>query len=426
MALEKITTSEGLRIYVDTIPTAETAKINAIVGVGSIHEPDMLTGISHAVEHCVFLGTDAFPDAQALAEYTGINALNDNADTWYNRTCYYATGPYVEPNIRRLGELLCRATFPPEHIPNELQTIVREVRTRNDDIETVHNIAVDYALFGHPYGRSVGGFIDHINYTPEQLERYYRHHYSLSNMALVAVGNVRMEEVLRDVDRYFTGTHNKKPSTQLPRPQQIDAKVSGMILDSDDNAIVSVVAAMNKKFAKKYLENKVLYTTAADVIHSLCYERFRQDTGLSYDSAFYLDDMNDPAAWSIGGRATVDPDKIKKTRRVFADILNRPASCYTDQTIASAIGSKKGEILSRMDSTEERTSLYIENLEHNIEPVDLREIAQSVRNLSIEDVRNAINDIVEYIDLHPPITHVSGPKKAVKIAEKVFPITKIF
>ncbi len=424
ISLEKTTTPEGLRIYVDTIPTAETAKINGFVGVGSVHEANKLAGISHALEHCVHLSTDAFPDEQSLNEFTGINSLIANASTGYNSTSYYASGPEVEPNIKRLGEMLFRATFNPTLIPNEMLTVTREGYELRDTVDSLHDIASDYALFGKPYGRNIGGYADRIQFTPEQLQEFYRRHYVASNMAIVAVGNVRLEEVLRHVERYFDQSHEKKISIELPEPKHSGVNSTGL-LSGTSSAMIKIASPMMPSFVKKYLENKPAYEAAIAAISALSFTRFRTDTGISYDVHASFHDFNEPSAWSITGNATIDPSKIKKARSIFKDVLSRTNDSYSEMTIASAIGGTKAYILSQMDSIEDRTDLYVQNLEHNTEPIDLQNVVNTVRNLSHESVRNAIDEIVEYIDEHPPISHVTGPNKAMQSVDRLFQVNEL-
>lgn len=424
MSLETTTTPEGLRIYVDTIPSAETTKINAFVGVGSVHESDKLAGISHALEHCVHISTKLFPNEQALDEFTGINSLMANADTYYNRTCYYATGPYVEPNMKRLGQILFQPTFDPTYIDNEMLTVAREGQEFRDNIDSLHGVASDLTLFGKPYGRNVGGYADNIDYTSEQLKKFYKHHYTASNMAIVAVGNVSMDEILKYSKKYFEFTHNEKPSVTLPIPKRADTLTTGL-LSGASSAVVRIASPMDSSFVERYMDNKTAYIAGAVAINALCYQHFRTDTGISYDSGFFISDYNSPNAWSLICDATVDPQKINEAKSLINDIFSRTNDNYSDTAIASAIGSTRSDILCKMDSIEDRTELYIQNLEQQIEPIDPRLVADSAYHVQHDSVRLAIDDIVEHIATHPPITHITGPKKAIKSVDKIIEVDEI-
>ncbi|MCA9335097.1 insulinase family protein [Candidatus Saccharibacteria bacterium] len=423
MALEKMVTAEGMKLYVDTMPDRNVSKINVFVGAGSIHESEEQAGISHALEHCVHLSTEKFSNEEALNEFTGIHSLDANADTYYTRTCYYASGPQVEPNLLRLGELLFRATFKEEYIPNELLVVTREAHETRDDISRIHDVACEYSLFGKPYGRSVVGYADKLNYSAQELSEYYDRYYRMSNMALVAVGNVNMDQIASGIDRHFEHERKDTYAKKLSNVKHVSADRTGVFVNDDELAIVRVATPMDRQFANKYLGDKGRYTAAMNAIGALCYKRFRIDTGLSYDGMTHFYDLNDPRAWSIGGNATVDPRSTKKADILLRDVLSHTSDAYSDSAVDSAIGLTIGETITSMDAVADRMELYIQDLEQQVEPVDLDIRSDSVKRLTREGVRLAIDEIVEYIAEHPPKVHITGSKTAIKSVDEVIDIT---
>lgn len=425
MALESITTSGGLRIYADTMPDREITAVKVCVGVGSVHESKKNAGISHALEHVVHDSTEFFPDEKALNEYTGQHSMYANAHTNYTQTVYDSIGPYVKPAIKRVGELLYRATFDPRFVPNEIETVKREIYERREDAPTVHGVAADYAYFGLPYGRGIGGRADKLDFSTEQLEGFYKRHYVSSNMALIAVGNVRAEDLLKYVDQYFDDEPSKKPVSKIPAPRSLGAETVGMQMDGYGTAFVRFGVPMDEDFVKKYLENKLVYETAMQAISDLTFLRFRSETGISYDASTYVYDHNSPQAWSIAGDASIDPSKVKKTLTLFKEIFNTPSSDYSKKAIASAIGSSRSGTLSMMDSVEQISDVYVEDIALGIEPVNTRARIQSAHDLDPESIRNAIDEIVEYFGNQTPITHITGPKKSIKLADKIIKLSAI-
>lgn len=419
MALEKITTSSGLNIYVDTMPDREITAIKACVGVGSIHETDATAGISHALEHIVHDSTELFPDEKSLNEFTGMHSLYGNAHTNYTQTVYDSIGPYVKPAIKRVGELLFRATFDPRFVPNELATVTREIYERRENADTVHGVAADYAFFGMPYGRAIGGYPDHLDYSIEELEQFYRRHYVSSNMALVAVGNIRAEDLVNYVNKFFDNSAKKKPISKQPTPHSLGVETVGLQMDGYDTSFVRYGVPMDKAMVKKYLNNKLLYETAMQAMSDLCFLRFRTETGLAYDASTDVYDHNSPKAWAIAGDTNVDPSNIKKARSLFKEIFSTPGSEYSHKAIASAIGTSRSATLSMMDSVEQVSDLYVADLALGIEPTDPRQEVQSIHNLAPEAVRETIDEIVDYFASRVPITQITGPKKAVKLADKI-------
>lgn len=417
MALEKETMNSGLRVYVDTISGAETSNINVFVGTGSVNEPEDIAGISHALEHCVHVSTRAFSDETKLNHFDGKNAIVSNAETSYNRTVYISSGPNIEPIMRRMGEILFRASYHPKAIKNEMSVIRREAYSRREDYENLHDVSAFYAAFGKPYGRDVIGYADKLNFTPEQLRDYYDRHYILSNMAVVAVGNVQIEGIIRSVYKNFGENKQTANKVNLPEPQCVDADVTGLFQEGSDNAIISLTTPLDKNFVKKYINQKQLYESAMRVIDNECNRVLRLKKGLSYDGGVIFRNDNHKNAWAIQGYVTVDEKNVEKARKVIKEVLSYDEKQYTNMQINAAVGSRKSSILSAMDSLEGRSDMHIHRLDHGQEPEDVRNIADSLRNLSNRAIRGAINDISEYISESKSFTHISGGSKAVKKAQ---------
>jgi predicted Zn-dependent peptidase len=416
VALEKAITPEGLRIYVDTIPTAQTANIHAFVGTGSVHETDEQAGLSHALEHCTHV-TEMFPTRQDLRDFDGENSILSNANTSYNRTLYFGMGPFVDPIMKRMGEVLFRATYPSDFIANEVNNIQREAKQYLDDIDNVHMNATYYGAFGKPYGREILGYSSRLDFTPEQLRNYYKHNYVQANMAIVAVGNVRMQDIINGVEQYFEPSDSVAPHVDLPQPKSLGVQTTGLLRKDSENARLSVSSPMDQNFVHRYLDNQVAYETATEVIRAQSLESLRLDAGIAYQAAAFIRTWNDPNAWMILGDVTTGSDTIDQARSILADVMSKPANNYADKKISSAIGRMRSYYLRHMDSIDGRVDMHIGKLERSTEPTDLNEFAKNALDLTHQDVRTALDNIVNCIGKNPSITHITGPDQAVKNAD---------
>lgn len=413
MALESMTTPEGLHIYVESIPDTRIANIQALVKTGSVHESESEAGLSHALEHCTHV-TEMFPTRQSLREFDGENSILSNANTSYNRIVHFGLGPYVNPIMQRMGEVLFRATFEQDYIANEVKAINREALRDLDDIEGVHRNGMYYGLFGKPYGRDILGYHDNLTFTPDQLQEYYKRHYVQSNMALVAVGNVNMDEILLGIDKYFDPTPNPKPRHTLPEPVRLDADTTGLLMPDSENARINISTAMDKKFVRRYTERKVFYETAIDVIRSQCLESLRFDAGIAYVADASILKYNHKKAWMFSAHVTTGPEHVRLARRILDDTLSKPADSYSDKRIASSIGRLRSYWLQHVDSPDGKVDLHMGNLEQGQKPTDLNAFADTVLSQTNEDIRSALEDITTYLSEHRPMTHITGSKKAIK------------
>lgn len=418
MALETTTTPEGLNIFVESIPDSRIANIQALIKTGSVHEAEHEAGLSHALEHCTHV-TEMFPTRQSLRDFDGENSILSNANTSYNRIVHFGIGPYVDPIMKRMGEVLFRATFDPDYITNEVKAINREALRDLDDLEGVHRNGMYYGLFGKPYGRDILGYHDRLMFTPEQLQDYYKRQYVQSNMALVAVGNVHMDEILAGIEDYFDPTPNPKPRHRLPKPERLDVDSTGLLMVDSENARINISTAMNEKFVRKYNERKVFYETAIDVIRSQCLESLRFDAGIAYVADASILKYNHEKAWMISAHVTTGPEHVNKARFILDDVMSRPAESYSDKKIASSIGRLRTYWLQHADSPDGKVDLHMGNLEQGQQPGDLNAFAETVLSQTNEDIRSALGEITTYLAKRRPMTHITGSKKAIKNVDAV-------
>lgn len=410
MALEKATTREGLRVYLEPIPNSRIADIEVFIGTGSVHETEDEAGLCHALEHTVHV-TEMFPSRQSLRDFDGENSILSNAYTSYNHTRHVGYGPFIDPLMQRMGQVLFRATFEPDYIANEVKAIQQEAKRDLDDLRGVHRNGVYYGLFGKPYGRDILGYNDKLAFTPEQLRDYYKVNYVQSNMALVAVGNVSMEEILQAVDTHFEPSDTQKPSVVLHDPHRMDADSTGLVRNDSENARISVSVPMDQEFVQRYLDRKVLYETAIDVLRSQYLESLRFDAGIAYEADASILKHNNPRAWMISGYVTTGPEHVQQARSIINDVMNKPAASYSDNRIKSSIGRSRAFWLKHVDDN--KIDLHAGSLEQGIEPGDLDHFADTVLSQTSDAVRVALDDILRYSNTQVSMTHITGPDAAV-------------
>lgn len=93
----------GLRALLISDPKCEKGAAALTVGVGHLADPRELPGLSHFLEHMLFLGTTAFPDEAAYKKFLADHGGGSNASTSAETTTYHF---YVHHD--HLGDALAR------------------------------------------------------------------------------------------------------------------------------------------------------------------------------------------------------------------------------------------------------------------------------------------------------------------------------
>lgn len=193
--------------------------------VGSSYEPNGITGISHALEHMMFRGTQYYGPG-VLEHLVAENGGLQNAFTDYDFTAYYQLFSSDKLPLSfaleadRMRHLLLRE----EDFSKEIQVVMEERRMRTDDNpqETVLERLNAAAFVTSPYHHPVVGWKNDLkNMTIADLRQWYTNWYAPNNAVLVVVGDVKPLNVYHLTQKYFGSISSSpqprlKPSGTLP------------------------------------------------------------------------------------------------------------------------------------------------------------------------------------------------------------------
>ncbi len=205
----------GLTYYLDSNWTPHDAlTLILVVKAGSLHETEPASGVAHFLEHMMFNGTEEFPGNtiyDELREY-GLELGPDlNAFTTYDHTIYFLTGlsddaESVETGFEVLSQWAHAATIAPDAVESERGVVRDEYRVRS---ETSQGVALDSSLRllteDTPYERHppTGNATGIAEVTAADLREFYDTWYVPSNMAVVAVGDLTVDELGDLTEEYF-------------------------------------------------------------------------------------------------------------------------------------------------------------------------------------------------------------------------------
>ena len=425
MSLEKAKLSSGLTVYNDHVEGAKTNHVSMFIPYGSVDEQPGHEGAAHVLEHCVHLETDDFASKAEMMRWAANQGMVRNASTYYTRTLYYANGLELEPNIRLLHQILQRTHLPADKIPHELTAVRREMTTKLDDINSLHLVAATNGMFGTPFGRRVGGHEDKIDFDPDTVQDIFDRNYAVNAMALVVTGAAELDDVALLAERYFApSTSGAAPDRCVTPPNLGEAHRTALLRDTS-NARVAVGYPMSAEFRDDYQQNQLAYTLALRAMSRACFERMRYDEGLSYDGSVSSVIYNHPDAWRIGGFVTVDPQDIPRAEAVFDEIFAKSGHDYAIEQIEASINTLRYSWADSITNQSFRNNWIVDWLESYEVPQDMGAVVRKLSQVSINDVSDAIDRIVEYVAVTPRYTHITGASDAVKSAERIIELDEI-
>ena len=271
------TLANGLTLLLS--PNSEEPRFYAeiVTRAGSKHDPSTNTGLAHYLEHLLFKGTRNFGttnfekekplldritklyeerskesneskraliykkinqislEASKIAVpnemdkvYSDMGGKGINAHTWHEETVYKVDLPAnrLEHWAKIESERFANPVFRLFH--TELETVYEEKNRAIDNKDRLLHREVNNLLFKvHPYGQqSTLGTIEHLkNPSISAIEEFYDMHYVPENMAICISGDIKVQETIELIEKYFSSWQNQ--NSLRPEPTWIETPLNG-------------------------------------------------------------------------------------------------------------------------------------------------------------------------------------------------------
>lgn len=219
----------GLKLLVKADNRAPVVVSQVWYKVGGSYEYDGVTGISHALEHMMFKGTEKFAPGE-FSRIISENGGRDNAFTGPDYTAYFQTleKSRLEISFKMESDRMRNLTLPEDEFLKEIEVVKEERRWRTEDKPQsyLYEAANATAYQTSPYRFPVIGWMHDLNnMTIDDLKEWYERYYAPNNAILVVVGDVNPEEVYTLAKKYFGPIPKGQP---IIRAQDMEVPQQGM------------------------------------------------------------------------------------------------------------------------------------------------------------------------------------------------------
>lgn len=214
--ITELVLSNGLKIVVKPDHRSPTVVFQVWYKVGSSYESEGITGISHMLEHLMFLANENV----LLGE--GFNRLNDigakgNAYTGRDYTFFYhiMAKQHLSPAFEVEAERMQYLSPSINEFNIEKKVIKEELHTRIDKEPYLlaHNALYEQAFKNNSYQFPVIGRLKDLNtLTLTKTMLWHKNHYTPDNATIVVVGDINASEVFKLARKYFASIVKSRPS----------------------------------------------------------------------------------------------------------------------------------------------------------------------------------------------------------------------
>ncbi|GAB4365781.1 MAG: pitrilysin family protein [Calditrichia bacterium] len=174
-----------------------------------------ITGISHVLEHMMFMGTKKYPGNKFIQNLRQMGA-SLNGFTTTDFTAYYDFFPkqYLEQILKMEADRMQNLLLDSLVFVKELEVVKNERRRKLDNSPRALIEADFKNLFyrTHPYRNPTIGYMPDLeNMTLKKVRNYYHRYYRPENAVLILVGDFETANILPKVRKFFGFSKSGSP-----------------------------------------------------------------------------------------------------------------------------------------------------------------------------------------------------------------------
>lgn len=405
-----------------TVPTdyPNLVALYIVVQTGSRNEIEKgKSGYAHLFEHLMFRGSEHYTgqERDAILKKAGADS---NAYTTDDRTVYHEV--FSKDDLDKILELEAdrfqRLKYAPDAFKTETKAVLGEFNKNSaDPEEKAYEVLRATAFQRHTYSHTTMGFIEDIEDFPNQYDyslqfygRYYRPEYT----TIVLVGDVKRDEALAMVKKYFGDWKRGSYVPDIPaEPDQTAPREGHVDWPSDTLPLLYVAfrgpaySDYNKDKAALDLLAPIAFGENSDLYQKVVLKEQKLDA-LSYS----FEDRADPELFLVAAKVkdVKDTDYI---RQQILDTYQRYAKEPIPQAKLDSTRSRlRYEFALGMDSSEAIAGSLAGYIGLRRTPLTIDKLFALYDTITPQDIRDMAARY--FVDKHRTIVTLSTKKEVTK------------
>lgn len=258
----------GLNVLLISDSRTQKATASLNVAVGSYF--NTTEGITHFLEHMLFLGTEKYPQAGDFNKFINTNQGSFNGYTSTENTNYYFDiddNAYDEA-LDRFAQFFIKPLLDGAYIEKEKNAVDSEFRLRKEDDRWREKIVENETSNPkHPASRFTIGNLETLkNIDREELLSFFQKYYVAENMDLVLISKFNIEKMEELTKRYFSQINKGEKNDNFTKlPLFVDLPTLVKIQPKTDKNVLKLIFELPS--ADKYWRSKPDYFLASLIGH---------------------------------------------------------------------------------------------------------------------------------------------------------------
>jgi len=307
-----------------------------IGGAGALFEPPNMTGLANATAQMLREGTQSRTSVQIAEEIDRLGAslgaagsfgssqvvlnasgLSNNFDSWFALAV----------------DVLLNPSFPKDELEKLKQRLRAQLRQQRSAANFLVNERFSHAVYGDHPAAIVSPTSESLDaLTQAALMKWHRERYAPQNALLAIAGDVRAEELIPQLEKWFAGW--EMIDVKRPRPANpVPATARKVYLVHRPNSVQTTVALGNIAIDRRspdYIPMVVMNHILGGGVSGRLFLNLREEKGYTYGVYSDFSALRYPGPWRAGGSMRTDVTAGALVE--FLKEINR----IRDQTVPSA------------------------------------------------------------------------------------------
>ena len=237
----------GLRVVIVPTDYPNLVALYTVVQAGSRNEvEENKSGYAHFFEHLMFRGSENYP-AGAFDRIMKKAGASSNAYTSDDRTVYHET--FAKEDLDEIlgleADRFKKLKFSVDQFKTEAGAVLGEYNKNSaSPLFKMFEVIRETAFTNHTYSHTTMGYLKDIKDYPNQYEyalQFFKRFYRPENATIIVVGDVKTDEVLAKVKKYYGDWKGEDYKQQIPvEPAQKESRKANINWDSPTLPYVAV------------------------------------------------------------------------------------------------------------------------------------------------------------------------------------------
>jgi predicted Zn-dependent peptidase len=389
----KDTLANGIRVVSETLPKSRALSIGVWVKVGSRHEPDEISGVSHFIEHMFFKGTQK-RSARDIA--TEIESLGGemNAFTSQENTTYYVKvlDEHLPVAVDILADILIGSRFDAAEMEKERKVILEEIKMVEDTPDDyIHELFTGSVWQGNALGRPILGTKETIKALKHKdILSYIDRYYSPREIIIAVAGNFEHEKLIELLNRAFgslerTGTAKEESAPGFRRAISVRKK------QLEQAQLCLGCRGLNYVNDDRYTI-LALNTVLGNGMSSRLFQEVREQNALAYSIYSYVTAYRDAGLLTV--YAGADPANVVDAVRLIVKEIRKIRDEGITQAEETRVKNQiKGNLVLSLESSNSHMSRLARQEIYFGKYFSMDDVIKAVDRITADDIHRVARQI---------------------------------